>query len=56
MSFDNIEDRFDEVTDNEAPFIDEQTVYQPLYEDFKLPTHSRITAINFYGGKTLTYS
>lgn len=25
-------------------------------EDFEMPTHSRVSALNFYGGNTLTYS
>lgn len=59
---DDIEEKFDEVQDQEAKYTDAGANYDfsdspyNLYEDFVLPTNSRITALNLHDGDTLTYS
>ena len=59
---DDIEEKFDEVQDQDTKYTDADANYDfsdspnNLYEDFVLPTNSRITALNLYDGDTLTYS
>lgn len=60
-TLDDIEEHFDLTTDNEKNFIENDINYEfgklsPIFEDFVMPTKSRVTAFNFFGGDTLTYS
>ena len=59
---DDVEEKFDESVDNETKYTENKINYDynqssnSLFEDFVMPTNSRITALNLYGGNTLTYS
>lgn len=57
-SEDDIDDTYETVKQNEVLFFGSDIIDGPkgLYEDFKLDTSGRITAINLYGGDTLTFS
>ena len=55
-SQDDIEQKFENVRDNEN--WEKDHYYGPNFQDFIMPTHSRITALSFYDGgiPTITYS
>lgn len=59
---DDIEEKFDETVDNETKYTENNIDYDyhqssnSLFEDFVMPTNSRITALNLHGGNTITYS
>ena len=48
-SSEEIEDKFDEVINNEEFYVNgSESIRTKSYEDFVLETHSRVTALNFY--------
>jgi hypothetical protein len=47
-SHDDIESKFEHVRDNEKKYINGELVKEKNFEDFVMPTHSRITALNFF--------
>ena len=59
---DDVEEKFDETAENESKYTQNNTNFEyadspnHLFEDFVMPTNSRITALNLYGGHTITYS
>jgi hypothetical protein len=59
---DDVEEKFDETIENEAKYTQNETNYDyddspnRLFEDFVMPVSTRITALNLYGGNTITYS
>ena len=55
-SEDEIDEAYEIVRNSEKLFFTKEIVDGPNYEDFMLESSGRITALNLYGGDTLTLS